>query len=72
VANLINLLSPEIVVVGGGLIEALEGEMMPIISRTAKEHALAGTAKGIRIVPSLLGDDAGITGAAVLARRKAG
>lgn len=70
VANLINLLSPEVVVLGGGVIEALEDEMMPIIKETATKRALSGTAKGIEIVASKLGDEAGIVGGAVLARRQ--
>jgi glucokinase len=69
VGNVINLLNPEVIVLGGGIIDALEDEMMPVIAKTAKDHALAGTAKGVRIIPSKLGDDAGIVGAAFLARR---
>jgi len=69
VANLINILNPEIVVVGGGVIEALENEMMPRLIKAAKEHVMAGTMTGIEIEASKLGDHAGITGAAVLARR---
>src|SRR6266446_2164189 len=70
VANLINLFGPEIVVLGGGVIEALADEMMSVIVKTAKEHALPGTVKGVDFVASKLGDNAGITGAAVLARRE--
>ena len=69
VANLINILNPEIVVVGGGVIEALQDEMMPTLVKTAKEHVMPGTMTGIEIKASRLGDNAGITGAAVLARR---
>lgn len=69
IANLINILNPEIVVVGGGVIEALEGEMMPTLIKAAKEHVMPGTMDGIKIEASKLGDHAGITGAAVLARR---
>jgi glucokinase len=69
VGNIINLINPEVVVMGGGVVEALDDEIMPIISKTALECALPGTAKGIQIVPSQLGDNAGIIGAAVLARR---
>jgi glucokinase len=70
VANVINLLNPEIIVLGGGVIDALEDEMMAIIVETAKEVAIPGTAKGIQIVSSKLGDNAGSTGAAVLARQR--
>ena len=69
VANVINLLNPEVVVLGGGVIEALEDEMMSIIVETAMEYAMSGTTKGIEIIPSKLGDDTGITGGAVLAKR---
>lgn len=70
VANLINVLGPEYVVLGGGVIDALEDEMMAIIVETAHDCALQGTSKNIEIVASKLGDDAGITGGAVLARRE--
>lgn len=71
VANVINLLNPDVVVVGGGIIDALEDEMMAIIVETAHDYAMEGTAKDIEIIASKLGDDAGITGGAVLARRNA-
>jgi len=69
-ANLINILNPEVVVLGGGVIEALADEMMSVIIETAKEYAMAGAMKGVEIVESRLGDNAGITGGAVLARRQ--
>ncbi len=69
VANVINFLNPEVIVLGGGVIDALEDEMMAIIIETARDSAMPGIAKGIEILPSKLGDDAGITGGAVLARR---
>jgi len=69
VGNLINLFSPEVVVLGGGVIEALEDDMMPVITRVGLAHILRGTEKGIEIISSRLGDHAGIVGAAVLARR---
>ena len=71
VGNVINLINPEVVVLGGGVIDALEDEMMAIIIETAKDYAMAGTAKGVEIVATSLGDHAGITGAAVIAREHA-
>jgi glucokinase len=68
VANLINVLNPEVVVLGGGVIEALADEMMSIIIETAKDCAMAGAGEDVEIVASKLGDQAGITGAAVIAR----
>ena len=71
VSNLINILNPEVVVIGGGLMEQLEDEMLAIIVETAMDYAMPGTTKGIEIIATRLGDDAGITGAAVLAREHA-
>ena len=69
IGNLVNLLNPEIVVLGGGVIEALTDEMMPTIVKSAKSHIMSGNGK-VDIIASKLGDNAGITGAAVLAREK--
>jgi glucokinase len=69
-ANLVNILGPEVVVLGGGVIEALADEMMSVIVETATDYAMPGAMKGVEIVASKLGDSAGITGAAVLAKRE--
>ncbi len=69
-ANLVNILNPEVVVLGGGVMEALADEMMSVIVETAKDYAMPGAMKGVEIVASKLGDNAGITGGAVLARRE--
>lgn len=69
VANIINLLNPDTIVLGGGVIEQMEDQMMAIIIETAHDYALDGTAENIEIIASKLGDSAGITGGAVLARR---
>ena len=44
---------------------------MSVIVETAKDYAMPGTMKGVEIIASALGDNAGITGGAVLARREA-
>ncbi len=69
-ANLVNILGPEVVVLGGGVIEALADEMMSVIIETAQDYAMPGTMKGVEIIASKLGDSAGITGGAVLAKRE--
>jgi glucokinase len=70
VGNFINIFNPETVILGGGVIDALENEMMPIIAETAQDFAMEGTADGIKIFATKVGDDAGILGAAVLARNE--
>lgn len=69
-ANLVNILNPEVVVLGGGVIEALADEMMGVIVETANDYAMPGAMKGVEIIASKLGDHAGITGGAVLAKRE--
>lgn len=70
VANLVNIFNPEIVVLGGGVIDALEEEMFDAIVKAARDHIFPGSEKGLEIKASKLGDDAGITGAAVLAKKQ--
>jgi len=70
VANVANLLNPEMVILGGGVMEALADEMMPTITKSAKSHMFAGTFRNVEIIASKLGDNAGINSAAVLARVK--
>ncbi|MBI1841183.1 MAG: ROK family protein [Verrucomicrobia bacterium] len=70
VGNLANLLGPEVIILGGGVIEALGAEMMHTIEDVAHDYAMAGALEGVSIVASNLADNAGITGGAVLARRK--
>lgn len=69
-ANIVNILNPEVVVLGGGVIEALADEMMGVIVETANEYAMPGTMKGVEVIASKLGDSAGITGGAVLAKQE--
>jgi glucokinase len=71
VASLINLLSPEVVVLGGGLIGALHEQIMPIVHDQVRSHALLRFLKEPKVFATKLGDRAGIVGAAVLARRAA-
>ena len=64
VANLINILSPQAVVLGGGLVEAMQDLYMEEVTRAVKEHAMPFLRKGVRIVPAKLGDNAVVLGAA--------
>ncbi|MBT3841611.1 MAG: ROK family protein [Verrucomicrobia bacterium] len=66
IANLCNLLNPEVVALGGGLIEQLHAVMLPKIRDAALGRIMPG-ARQVRIMATTLGDAAGITGAAILA-----
>ena len=63
-----NLLGPETVVLGGGVIEAFGDDMVERIDRSARRMAFDNVAKELKIVRAELGDDAGMIGAAILAR----
>lgn len=70
IANLVNLLNPEIVVVGGGAMAA--GELLLGPARaTVAERALAPSRDQVRIVATHFGDAAGMIGAAFLAHDRA-
>lgn len=66
IANVVNVLNPEVVVVGGGVIAAGELLLQPAREVVA-ERALAPSRDVVRIVPTHFGDASGMVGAAVLA-----
>jgi glucokinase len=70
VANLINMLNPEVVVIGGGIAQAGPLLFGPL-ERTVRARAVALQARTARIVPADLGDNAGVLGGVVLALQKA-
>ena len=68
VGSVVNLLSPEVVVVGGGLTKALGAQFPERIWEIAQRYCLPRSTENVRCVMAALGDDAGITGAAAYAR----
>jgi glucokinase len=70
IGSLINVLGPEVVVLGGGVIEALGDEMLPIIQRSTARVAFEYSLNGVNIVRAQLGDDAGVIGAAIIAKER--
>ncbi|HZS14327.1 MAG TPA: ROK family protein [Candidatus Dormibacteraeota bacterium] len=69
VGGLLNLLSPEVVVIGGGLINAGELLLAPLRAAVG-ELAFAAPLARCRIVPAALGTDAGLVGAVAWAVRR--
>jgi glucokinase len=65
-ANLINIFNPEIVVIGGGLLEARDLYWEKMIL-SMKEYALSPSQENVKILPSLLGEKAPALGIALLA-----
>jgi glucokinase len=68
-ANLVNILNPEIIVVGGGVVngwELFEKHMHQKVT----ERSFPSPITGVKIVPAECGDDAGLLGAAHLALQR--
>lgn len=69
IASVINLLDPEGVILGGGLVESLGDAYVEPVRRCAYAHSfLADRAEEVKILRAALGDDATVLGAAFLAR----
>jgi glucokinase len=71
IASVANTVNPELVVIGGGLTEALGEPFVRLIEKELKGRPMTAATDRLRVVQSQLGDDAGITGAALVARRRA-
>jgi len=68
--NLVNILDPEMIVFGGGVIEALGDSFLDPIRATARPCFLSQRdVDSVRILSATLGDYAGVLGAAELAGR---
>ena len=67
-----HLVDPSVIVLGGGLMEACSGYMMPIIENIVGSDRLPGAREGGHVLLSALGDDAVVLGAVALARQHVG
>jgi glucokinase len=71
-ANVVNLLNPEMIVLGGGVMEAMGDMILPEAERVMRKYAMPPLVKNVRLVPAKLGDLAIVLGAARLAAERAG
>ncbi|MDE0298764.1 MAG: ROK family protein [Candidatus Poribacteria bacterium] len=67
VATVTGIVNPQVVVLGGGLIEAMGKDFVAGVYNVAAELALPNAMNGVDVLSAELGDDAGVIGAAVLA-----
>ncbi|MOA02900.1 Glucokinase [compost metagenome] len=68
-SNVINLLNPEIIIVGGGM-SAAGDRLLNSTRDTIHGHALQLSSKACKVVQAQLGGRAGMVGAAAYAKRK--
>ena len=70
IVTVVHLLAPDVIVMGGGLVEAMPKLITKTAEETAKKKVLPSLRDVFRVVPATLGDDAGVLGAAALAYQK--
>lgn len=68
VSGIIQLVNPQMIILGGGVVEALGDFYVNEVRKSVMEFAFPDAARGVMIEPSRLGDDAVLLGAAELAR----
>ncbi|MFH1691939.1 MAG: ROK family protein [Candidatus Omnitrophota bacterium] len=69
IAGMVNVFNPQIIVIGGGVASAGDVLFSPI-EKTVKKHAMRLLKTKIKIKAAKLGNDAGVLGAALLAKEK--
>jgi glucokinase len=67
IGNLVTTLCPDVVVLGGGLVEAMPKLFVETVWKTAKETVMPPFAELFKVVAAELGDDANVLGAAAWA-----
>lgn len=65
-ANVCNLVAPDVVVLGGGLVEALSGLFLDEVHTVINKRVMESLVGSITVTVASLGDDAGVMGAAAL------
>lgn len=70
--NVTTLLSLQRIILGGGLTEALKEPFVDRVRRAVHRVAFPAVCKKVEVVASRLNDDAGVIGAAILARERVG
>lgn len=70
VANVVHMLAPDKIVLGGGLIEAMEDLFITTVRKVARKNVMPVYHDHFDVVAAKLGDDAGVKGAAAWAKQK--
>ncbi len=72
VVNLIHLLSPDHIILGGGMVEAMEKPFLSTVTKIAEANVMAPYRNRFKIAAAALADDAGVLGAAAWAKHTVG
>ena len=71
IAGVVNLLAPDVVILGGGMVEAMTNLFVNEVRRSVESRAMKSLTKSLKIVAAQLGDNATVMGAAALAAEAA-
>lgn len=71
IANIVNIINPEMVILGGGMAKAGDLIFEPV-RKYVREHAFTAAMEGVEIVPAALGVNAGAMGAVAFVLKKKG
>jgi glucokinase len=66
-ANCVNIFDPDAIILGGGLIEKMESEIVPVAESAMREHAQSFMAKDVKVIVASLGDHAVVSGLGAIA-----
>ncbi|MDP6556384.1 MAG: ROK family protein [Pirellulaceae bacterium] len=69
IANFVHLFSPDVVVLGGGMVEAMPDLYVNAVFKSARKSVMSSYADAFQVVAAELGDDAAVMGAAAWARK---
>ncbi|MCA9041604.1 MAG: ROK family protein, partial [Planctomycetaceae bacterium] len=69
IGNMVNLLAPDIVVLGGGLVEAMPKLIVETAWKTSQKQCLKSSQDTYKVVAAKLGDDATVLGSACWAKQ---
>jgi len=71
ITNIVNIINPEMVILGGGMANAGDLIFEPV-RKYAREHSFTAAMEGVEIVPAALGVNAGAIGAVAFVLKKKG
>lgn len=68
-ATVMNMLNPEMIILGGGVLEAMGDIMIPKIKQSALKHTMPKIYESCKITRAKLGDDSGVYGGMALVKQ---
>ncbi len=67
--NLIHTFSPDVIIMGGGLVEAMPDFFVQAVAEAARKNVMPTFKDSFKVIPAALGDDSSVMGAAAWAQK---